>query len=151
MQNLHHQCLIKLASGGLSFSATRPIGEESSFLANISHTTSNQHQEHDDDFQSYGLTLGLDTVLGGQSLSPYFTISKSDYHTDADSFSKGMGIGGFFTVGERHSFSYGYSYSDTKGNHNSSDELQEIQTQLDMVIHLIMIIFLQKLFLHPLV
>ncbi len=111
----------KTSSGGISFSATRPIGEESSFLANISHTTSNQHQEHDDDFQSYGLTLGLDTVLGGQSLSPYFTISKSDYHTDADSFSTGMGIGGFFTVGERHSFSYGYSYSDTKGNHNSSD------------------------------
>tara|TARA_B100001057_G_scaffold444086_1_gene480758 strand:+ start:915 stop:2222 length:1308 start_codon:yes stop_codon:yes gene_type:complete len=112
----------KTSSGGISFSATRPIGEESSFLANISHTTSNQHQEHDDDFQSYGLTLGLDTVLGGQSLSPYFTLSKSDYHTDADSFSKGMGIGGFFTVGERHSFSYGYSYSDTKGNHNSSDD-----------------------------
>ena len=94
----------KTSSGGISFSATRPIGEESSFLANFAHTTSNQHQEHDDDFQSYGLTLGLDTVLGGQSLSPYFTISKSDYHTDADSFSKGMGIGGFFTVGERHSF-----------------------------------------------
>ena len=105
----------KTTSGGMSISATRPIGEESSFLANISHTTSNQHQEHDDDFQSYGLTLGLDTVLGGQSLSPYFTISKSDYHTDADSFSTGMGIGGFFTVGERHSFSYGYSFSDTKG------------------------------------
>ena len=59
--------------------------------------------------------------MGGQSLSPYFTISKSDYHTDADSFSKGMGIGGFFSVGERHSFSYGYSYSDAKGNMNSSD------------------------------
>ena len=141
----------KTSSGGISFSATRPIGEESSFLANISHTTSNQHQEHDDDFQSYGLTLGLDTVLGGQSLSPYFTISKSDYHTDADSFSTGMGIGGFFTVGERHSFSYGYSYSDTKGNHNSSDTTAKIQIQLDMVIHLITIIFLQKLFLHPLV
>ena len=111
----------KTSSGGISFSATRPIGEESSFLANISHTTSNQHQEHDDDFQSYGLTLGLDTVLGGQSLSPYFTVSKSDYHTDADSFSTGMGVGGFFTVGERHSFSYGYSYSEAKGNHNSSD------------------------------
>ena len=31
------------------------------------------------------------------------------------------------------------------------ETLQEIQTQLDMVIHLITIIFLQKLFLHPLV
>ena len=31
------------------------------------------------------------------------------------------GIGGYFSVGERNSFSYGYSYSDSKGNHNSSD------------------------------
>ena len=31
LQNLPPQCLIKLASGGISFSATRPIGEESSF------------------------------------------------------------------------------------------------------------------------
>ena len=31
------------------------------------------------------------------------------------------GIGGFFSVGERNSFSYGYSYSDSKANHNSSD------------------------------
>ena len=112
----------KTASAGLSFSATRPVGEESSFLANISHSLSNQHQEHDDDFQSYGLTLGLDTVLGGQSISPYIMLSKSDYHTDADSVSKMFGIGGFFTVGERNSFSYGYSYSDSKGNHNSMDD-----------------------------
>ena len=151
LQNLHLAMFDKTTSGGISISATRPIGEESSFLANISHTTSNQHQEHDDDFQSYGLTLGLDTVLGGQSLSPYFTVSKSDYHTDADSFSTGMGIGGFFTVGERHSFSYGYAFSDTKGNHNHLILLHKIQTQLVMVIHLIMIIFLLKLFLHQLV
>ena len=31
------------------------------------------------------------------------------------------GIGGFFTIGERNSISYGYSYSDSKGNHNSTD------------------------------
>ena len=31
------------------------------------------------------------------------------------------GIGGFFSVGERNSFSYGYSYSDSKANHNSED------------------------------
>ena len=31
------------------------------------------------------------------------------------------GIGGFFSVGERNSFSYGYSYSDSKANRNSED------------------------------
>ena len=108
-------------SGGIGISASRPLGEESSFLVNLSHTTSEQYQEPDDDFQSYGLTLAVDTVLGNQSLSPYFIVSKSDYQTDADSFSLMGGIGGFFTIGERNSISYGYSYSDSKGNHNSTD------------------------------
>ena len=109
------------ASGGIGLSATRPIGEESSFLINLAHSQSEQHQEGDDDYQSYGLTLALDTVLGGFSLSPYFMVSKSDYQTDADSFSKMWGIGGFIPVGERNSFSYGYAFSDSKGNRNSSD------------------------------
>ena len=109
-------------SGGIGISASRPLGEESSFLVNLSHTTSEQYQEPDDDFQSYGLTLAVDTVLGNQSLSPYFIVSKSDYQTDADSFSLMGGIGGFFTIGERNSISYGYSYSDSKGNHNSTDK-----------------------------
>jgi len=108
-------------SGGIGLSATRPIGEESSFLINVSHSLSEQYQETDDDYQSYGLTLAFDTVLGNQSLSPYFMLSKSDYQTDADSFSNMWGIGGFFSVGERNSFSYGYSFSDSKGNHNSTD------------------------------
>ena len=101
--------------------ATRPIGEESSLLLNFAHTTSNQYQEADDDFQSYGLTIGLDTTLGNQSLSPYVITSKTDAQHDADSFSLMLGIGGFFTAGERHSFSYGYSYTDSKANENMSD------------------------------
>ena len=108
-------------SGGLGLSATRPVGEESSFLINVAHTSSEQYSETDDDFQSYGLTLALDTTLGNQGLSPYFMLSKSDYQTDADSFSKMYGLGGFFSVGERNSFSYGYAYSTSKGNHNETD------------------------------
>ena len=108
-------------SGGLGISATRPIGEESSLLINASHSLSEQYFESDDDYQSYGLTLALDTVLGNQSLSPYLMLSKSDYQHDADSFSKMYGIGGFFSVGERNSFSYGYAYSNSKGNDNSMD------------------------------
>ena len=91
------------------------------FLINASHSSSEQYSETDDDYQSYGLTLALDTVLGNQSLSPYLMLSKSDYQTDADSFSKMYGFGGFFSVGERNSLSYGYAYSSSKGNHNSMD------------------------------
>ena len=108
-------------SASIGITATRPIGEESSLLLNFGHTTSNQYQEADDDFQSYGLTIGLDTTLGNQSLSPYIIMSKTDAQHDADSFSLMLGVGGFFTVGERHSFSYGYSYSDSKANVNASD------------------------------
>ncbi|WP_440922243.1 hypothetical protein [Candidatus Pelagibacter sp.] len=108
-------------SASLGITATRPIGEESSLLFNFGHTTSNQYQEADDDFQSYGLTIGLDTTLGNQSLSPYLIMSKTDAQHDADSFSMMVGIGGFFTVGERHSISYGYSYTDAKANRNISD------------------------------
>ena len=108
-------------AGSFGLSASRPIGEESSFLINLANTTSQQQEERDDDYQSYGLTFALDTVLGNQSISPYFMLSKSDYQTDADSFSTMGGVGGFFTVGERNSISYGYSFSDSKGNHNSTD------------------------------
>ena len=93
-------------TGSIGFSASRPIGEESSLLINLSHTTSEQYAETDDDYQSYGLTLGFDTVVGEQSISPFLMVTKSDYQTDADSFSYMYGLGGFFTVGERNSFSY---------------------------------------------
>ena len=108
-------------SGSLGLTATRSIGETSSFMVNLSHTESEQYQETGDDFESYGLTLALDTSVGNQNLSPYLMLSKTDYQDDADSFSFMYGIGGYFSVGERNSFSYGYSYSDSKGNHNSSD------------------------------
>ena len=111
----------RTGSGNLGISASRPVGEQSSILISLSHSTSDQYQELDDDFQSYGLTLGLDTVLGNQNLSPYLIIGKTDYVADADSFSLMYGIGGNFTVGENHSFSYGYSFTDSKANHNSMD------------------------------
>ena len=111
----------RTASGAMGISATRPVGEQSSLLINFSHTTSDQYQELGDDFQSYGLTLGLDTVLGNQSLSPYLITSKTDNMADADAFSLMYGIGGFFSVGERNSISYGYAYTDSKANHNSED------------------------------
>ena len=108
-------------SGSLGLSATRSLGEASSFMINLSQTKSEQYFETSDDFESYGLTLALDTMLGNQSLSPYLILGKTDYQDDADSFSFMYGIGGYFSVGDRNSFSYGYSYSDSKANRNTSD------------------------------
>ena len=90
-------------------------------MINLSQTKSEQYFETSDDFESYGLTLAIDTVLGNQSLSPYLILGKTDYIDDADSFSFMYGIGGYFSLGERNSFSYGYSYSDSKANRNTSD------------------------------
>ena len=112
----------RTGSGAFGISLTRPVGEESSFLINFAHTTSDQYEEKDDDFQSYGLTFGFDTSLGNQNLSPYLIMSKTDNMTDADAFSFMYGIGGFFSAGERNSFSYGYAYTDSKSNHNSEDD-----------------------------
>ena len=108
-------------SGSLGLTATRSLGEASSFMINTSFTASDQEEDTSDDFETYGLTLALDTSLGNQSLSPYLMLSKTDYQDDADSFSLLSGIGGYFSAGERNSFSYGYSFSDSKGNRNTTD------------------------------
>ena len=111
----------KTYSESLGFTATRSLGEASSFMINTNVSDSRQVTETTDDFESYGLTLALDTSLGNQSLSPYVMLSKTDYQDDADSFSLMGGIGGYFPVGDRNSFSYGYSYSDSWNNTNSTD------------------------------
>ena len=108
-------------SGNLGLTATRSIGKASSFMINMNVTDSDQEEERSDDFESYGLTLALDTYLGNQNLSPYLMLSKTDYQDDADSFSLLYGIGGYFSAGDRNSFSYGYSFSDSKNNKNSTD------------------------------
>ena len=108
-------------SGSMGLTATRSLGEASSFMINANVTDSDQEVETSDDFQSYGLTFALDTSLGNQSLSPYLMVNKTDYQDDADSFSTMFGIGGYFPVGERNSFSYGYSYSDSRNNKNTTD------------------------------
>ena len=108
-------------SGSFGLTATRSIGEASSLMINANVSDSEQDVETSDDFESYGLTLALDTSLGNQSLSPYFMLSKTDYQDDADSFSFMSGIGGYFPVGDRNSFNYGYSFSDSRNNMNTTD------------------------------
>ncbi len=111
----------RTGSGTLGISASRPFGEQSSLLLSATHTSSDQYDERDDDLQSYGFTLGIDTALGNQFLSPYLIFSKTDNAADADSYSFMYGLGGYFLVGERNTITYGYSYTDSKADHNNSD------------------------------
>jgi|TARA_Y100000294_G_scaffold48559_1_gene45476 hypothetical protein len=108
-------------TGSLGLTATRLLGKASSLIINVSGTGSNQEHDRTDDFTDYGMTLSLDTSLGNQSLSPYLILTKQDPKTDADNFSLMYGIGGYFQVGDRNSFSYGYNYTDSKADHNLSD------------------------------
>ena len=112
-------------TGGLGLMAVRTLSETSSLTIMPSFTESRQDDETSDDFQSYSLFLGYDTIFKNQSLSPYLSLGKTDYDDDADSFSIAAGISGSFSVGDRHSFGYGYTFSDAKGNQNSSDTTAE--------------------------
>jgi len=108
-------------SASLGLTASRTVGEESSFFVNLNTTESRQEIETGDDFESYALTVGFDTTFGIQSLSPYYIVNKTDYQDDADSFSYMYGISSYIPAGDRNTFSYSYSFADAKGNHNSSD------------------------------
>ena len=108
-------------TAGLGLTAVRTLSETSSLTILPSFTESRQDDETSDDFQSYSLFLGFDTMFKNQSLSTYLSLGKTDYDEDADSFSAALGFSGSFTAGERHTFGYGYTFSDAKGNMNSSD------------------------------
>ena len=108
-------------SASSDLSAVRRIGESSSFLLSASASDSRQVIETGDDVEGYTLTSSFDTQLGNQGISIFGMLSKSDYIDDADSFSTMAGLSGFFPSGDRSTFNYSYTFSDSKGNHNSSD------------------------------
>ena len=102
-------------------SAIRQIGDTSSFLLSASVSDSRQVVETGDDVEGYTLTSAYDTQIANQGISIFGMLSKSDYIDDADSFSTMAGLSGFFPSGDRSTYSYSYTFSDSKGNHNSSD------------------------------
>ena len=107
-------------TGTLGLTAVRALSETSSLTILPSFTESRQDDETSDDFQSYSLYLGFDTMVNNQSLNSYLSLGKTDYDEDADSFSLAAGLSGSFSA-DRHTFSYGYSFSDARGNQNSED------------------------------
>jgi len=108
-------------SSSFGLTALRSVGEGSSFMINAGFSDSRQVVDTADDFDSYSLTFAFDTTIGNQSISPYLSLSKTDNQDDADNFATGAGIGGYFPVGDNHSFSYGYAYSESKNNRNMND------------------------------
>jgi len=108
-------------SSSFGLTALRSVGEASSFMINAGFSDSRQVADTADDFDSYSLTFAFDTTIGNQSISPYLSLSKTDNQDDADNFANGAGIGGYFPVGDRNSFSYGYAYSESKNNRNLND------------------------------
>ena len=108
-------------SSSFGLTALRSVGEGSSFMINAGFSDSRQVVDTADDFDGYSLTFAFDTTIGNQSISPYLSLSKTDNQDDADNFATGAGIGGFFPVGDNHSFSYGYAYSESKNNRNMND------------------------------
>ena len=108
-------------SSSFGLTALRSVGEGSSFMINAGFSDSRQVVDTADDFDSYSLTFAFDTTIGNQSISPYLSLSKTDNQDDADNFATGAGIGGYFPVGDRNSFSYGYAYSESKNNRNLND------------------------------
>ena len=108
-------------SAGFDLTAVRKISEVSSFSLNASMSDSRQVIETSDDVEGYTLTTSFDTMIGNQGISTFAMVSKSDYIDDADSFSTMAGISGFFPSGDRSTYSYSYTLSDSKANHNTSD------------------------------
>ena len=108
-------------SASTDLSAVRRIGEDSSFLMSASVSDSRQVIETGDDVEGYSFTTAYDTTIGNQGISIFAMASKSDYIDDADSYSSMFGLSGFFPSGDRSTYNYSYNYSDSKGNHNSSD------------------------------
>ncbi len=105
----------------LGLTASRRVGEASAFSINATFTDSRQNVETSDDTESYALTFALDTTVANQALSPYLIASKTDNQDDADAFSFMYGIGGSFAAGERSTFNYGYAFTDSKSNRNTTD------------------------------
>ncbi|MDA9653572.1 hypothetical protein N9T29_01475 [Candidatus Pelagibacter sp.] len=118
-------------TSGLGVTAFRFLGKKSSLMMNASVGNSKQDQGTSD-YQNYGLTLALNTYLGNQNLSPYLMLSKYDNKHSAEMLSGLFGLDVSFPAGERHKFSYGFSYGDTKydqnPNYSSYNNLNSLST-----------------------
>ena len=107
-------------TSGLGLTAFRFLGERSSLMINTSVGNSDQVQSNSSDYDNYGAVFALDTYFGSQNFAPYLMMSKYENKHSAEMLSYLYGFDVGIPVGKRNKFSYGYSYSNTKYDHNSS-------------------------------
>ena len=107
-------------TSGLGLTAFRFLGERSSLMINTSVGNSDQVQSNSSDYDNYGAVFALDTYFGNQNFAPYFMMSKYENKHSAEMLSYLYGFDVGIPVGKRNKFSYGYSYSNTKYDHNST-------------------------------
>ena len=107
-------------SSGFGLTAFRFLGERSSLMMNASVGNSDQVQSNSSDYDNYGAVFSLDTYFGNQNFAPYLMMSKYENKHSAEMLSYLYGFDVGIPAGKRNKFSYGYSFSNTKYDHNSS-------------------------------
>ena len=107
-------------TSGLGLTAFRFLGERSSLMINTSVGNSDQVQSNSSDYDNYGVVFALDTYFGNQNFAPYLMMSKYENKHSAEMLSYLYGFDVGIPVGKRNKISYGYSFSNTKYDHNST-------------------------------
>ena len=107
-------------TSGLGLTAFRFLGERSSLMINTSVGNSDQVQSNSSDYDNYGAVFALDTYFGNQNFAPYLMMSKYENKHSAEMLSYLYGFDVGIPVGKRNKISYGYSFSNTKYDHNST-------------------------------
>ena len=107
-------------TSGLGLTAFRFLGERSSLMMNASVGNSDQVESNSSDYDNYGAVFSLDTYFGNQNFAPYLMMSKYENKHSAEMLSYLYGFDVGIPAGKRNKFSYGYSFSNTKYDHNSS-------------------------------
>ena len=107
-------------TSGLGLTAFRFLGKRSSLMINTSVGNSDQVQSNSSDYDNYGAVFALDTYFGNQNFAPYLMMSKYENKHSAEMLSYLYGFDVGIPVGKRNKISYGYSFSNTKYDHNST-------------------------------
>ena len=104
---------------GVGVTGFKFFGKNSSLMINANAGNADQ-DVGTGDYDSYGMTFALNTYLGSQSFAPYLMLSKYENKFSAEMLSYLLGLDITIPVTDRNDFSYGYSFSDTKYDQNSS-------------------------------
>ena len=104
---------------GVGVTGFKFFGKNSSLMINANAGNADQ-DVGTGDYDSYGMIFSLNTYLGSLNLAPYLMLSKYENKFSAEMLSYLLGLDVTIPITDRNDFSYGYSFSDTKYDQNSS-------------------------------